>query len=202
MVRLSSILLGVIFFALSSAASPITLSLSPVTQNGTFPGEVEVEIVAAGLTDATAPSLSTYDLDVAFDPSLLAVSNVEYGDRNLGNQLDVFGSGTLQFTTIGATSVNLFELSYDFPDDLNSFQAGDFTLAYIRFSTLGSGIASLTLTVNALGDAWGDPLEASPIANATVSITGATSVPEPGTLALLGLASGLLALFGRQARRN
>jgi hypothetical protein len=202
MVRLSSILLGVVFFVLSSAASSITLSLSPVTQDIAFPGDVEVAIVANDLVNGAAPSLGVYDVALAFDPLLLAVSSVEFGDRTLGNQLDLFALGDVQFfVDSGTGSVQVFELSFDSVDDLNNLQAGDFTLAYVHFSTLKPGTSPLTLTVNSIGDADGNPLDVTSISSARVSITGATNVPEPGTLALLGLAMGLLAFTGRRARR-
>lgn len=195
MLRRSSLFLGVVLFALTSAASAINVSISPVTQDASVSDDVEVKIVVSGLGNGAAPSLGAYDLDLFFNPSLLDISSIFFG-----NQLDILGLGSFQLVTPGVGSVNLVEFSLDTPAELDTLQAGDFILAYVHFTALAPGTSLLSLSVNVFGDALGDPLAVEPISDAGVTITGQTTVPEPGTLALLGLASGLLALFGRTRR--
>jgi hypothetical protein len=52
-----------------------------------------LNIFISGLGDGTAPSLSTFDLDISFDPTILAFSTAVFGDPILGDQLDIWGLG-------------------------------------------------------------------------------------------------------------
>lgn len=171
------VLLGV------SPAFAISIGFNPVNSTVNLGSPVDVALTISGLEDSASPSLGTFDLDVSFDPTILSLSGVSFGDLALGDQLDLFGLGSFTATTPGVGSVNLFELSFDFPDDLNTLQAGDFTLAMLTFNTLSAGTSSLTLSVNSLGDAFGDPLVTS-LESGSVNV-----VPEPGTVLLLS--SGL-----------
>jgi len=153
-------------------------------------GPVDVGLRISGLTDLAAPSIGTFDLDLTFDAALLAVSSIAYGDPVFGDQLDLFGAGSITAATIGAGVVNLLELSLDSEADLNALQADEFTLVTIRFDVLGFGTSPLSLTVNTLGDAAGDPLEAT-VGTGSVTIEAPTAaVPEPTTSLLVG--TGLL----------
>jgi hypothetical protein len=166
-------------------ASATTINFAPVTQDASLGTSFTVAITISGLNDFTAPSLGVFDVDVNFDPSILSFGSVSYGDPILGDQLDLFGLGSLTATTLGTGFVNLFELSLDSIDDLNGSQAGDFTLATLGFDALAVGVSPLRFTVNALGDAEGNTLSA----DAGTGVANVVQpVPEPALFLLTACA--------------
>ena len=180
-----SVVLTMSILLSSVSAMAITIGFMPADQIVNVGTPVSVGLTISGLADFTAPSLSTFDLDVIFNPSILAFNSVVFGDPVLGDQLVVFGLGgnptSASVTTPG--TLNLFELSLDLPDDLNNLQAGSFTLAMLTFNTLALGTSPLSISINALGDALGNPLTADTQGGSV------TAVPEPCTLLLIS--SGL-----------
>ncbi|MFQ5658070.1 MAG: PEP-CTERM sorting domain-containing protein [Candidatus Methylomirabilales bacterium] len=189
-----SILLGL---GISLTASPvqamITLGFEPVEQVVPLGQSVDVDITISGLGDFAPDSLGTFDLDVGFDPDILDFSAVTFGDPILGDQLDLLGFGSFTSVTPGVGVVNLFELSLDFPGDLDTFQPGAFSLVTLTFDTKSIGTSPLELAVNSLGDAFGFLL-AGTVESGKVDV-----VPEPGTFLLMGV--GLAGMAGLRRRR-
>jgi hypothetical protein len=183
------LLLGVLLgFTATAPAEAITIIFDPVSQNVALGNPAGVDLIISGLGDLSAPSLSAYDLDISFVPTILSFNNVVYG-----NQLDIFGLGfPIQWTTSGSGTINLTELSLNTPSDLDTYQLGSFTLATLYFDTIGFGNSPLNVSINALGDALGDPLTAN-VDSGWINVTdGSQSVPEPSSLILI--ASGVFAL--------
>jgi hypothetical protein len=161
---------------------------------------VSVEVVVSGLGAWVAPSISTLDLDLSFDSSLLSYSGAVFGDPVLGDQLDLFaGFADMLASDLGGGVTNLYELSFDFPADLDDFQADAFTLVTVTFDTLAAGTSNLALSLNVLGDANGDPLSPT-LENGSITVNGPNGVPEPVTAGLLVL--GLIGLGLRPRRRT
>ena len=134
----------------SMNADAAIISTIPSSQNVSLGNLFSINLVISGLSSGTAPSVGTFDLDLFFDPLLLS-----FVSGTFGNQLDILGLGSLQTISPGFGTVNFFELSLDTIDDLNNLQADSFILATLTFDTLVVGTSSLTLNVNALGDAEG-----------------------------------------------
>ena len=175
-------------------AQAVSLGLNPVTQNVSVGNQFEVDITISDLGNFQAPSVYTFDLDVSFDSSVIAFNDVTFGDPVLGDQLDVlFGS----FTGVvpGSGNTNIFEISFDLPWVLDSFQPESFTLATLTFDAIEEGSSELDLEVNALGDAFGVSIPVvEPIGSVTVKKTRVPeSFPQPltifGTVTVLGLAN-------------
>ena len=173
---------------LSAAAVSVTATPSSPTPD---PFSVlEVALVASGLGEGTAPSVGAFDLDLAYDDSILSLTSVTFGDPGLGNQLDLVALGSLNGSTPGSGTVNLFEVSLDSVTDLHALQADSFALATLTFQTLAPGTSSLDLTGVGLSDALGALLPAT-LVSGNVNV-----IPEPSTALLIGL--GLLGLGARK----
>lgn len=176
---------GALLATAPAHAAILTLKSSPATVEvgDTFAVDIEVSDLGVGT------ALGVFDVDVSFDESLVTLSGASFGTG-----LDVLGLGSLQFATPGVSSVNLFELSLDLADDLLALQPASFVLASLSFTAASAGSSAIGLSVNSIGDANGDPLDAS-IVGALVTITGESTVPEPSSMALVlaALAMALLA---------
>ncbi len=169
---------------LGASAHAIVLSMNPANQSVVAGATASVEIV---ISDLTAISVGAFDIDLAFNPSVLT-----FGTATFGTQLDLSGTGSLQDTVTGAGTVNLAEVSFDPAALLDANQLDSFTLATLTFNTLAPGTSALTLSLNALSDSGGASLSAD-IDVGSITVTPGTSVPEPGT-PLLVLAGALLLL--------
>ena len=155
----------------------------------------------SGLGDGVAPSLSEFDINVTFDPAILSLTGVTFGDPVLGDQLDLFLLGSLTSATFISPGIeNLFELSFDFPSDLDDFQAPAFTLASLSFDTISEGTSWLFPSIVTLGDSFAEPLVAE--SRRSDAIVGAAPVPEPATIMLMVSGLAGLGVFGRRKFRN
>lgn len=178
------------------AAGGVILKLSPTNQTA-LPGDnISLDLIISGLNAGGAPSLGDFDLNIAFDTTKLSFTSYSLGSflGVLSSEADDFSSGVL------GGLINLAEVSYLSPTDLNSLQSSSFTLATLLFhvDALENG-ASTNVSfsqINALGDGFGNPLNIDAANNATIS----NNVPEPSSalLILLGL-SGLSWLRLRKA---
>ncbi|MCI0527931.1 MAG: PEP-CTERM sorting domain-containing protein [Nitrospira sp.] len=193
-------------FLSSFSAQAISLDFVPFSQDVVIGNPVDVDLVISGLGDFTDPSLATFDLDVFFDPAILSFNSVGFGpflgDPSLGEAITTSDAST-------SGSVNLFEVSFlegdattcvfCIPPFLNDLQPSSFTLATLTFDTLAMGTSSLSFTLNALGDANGNPLGAS-LGSGSVTVSGDVAViPEPATLLLMG--SGVVGLWALRKKR-
>lgn len=181
---------------LAGPVQAVTVSVVPVEQTVPVGESVDVAIDVSGLGDGPdSLALAVFDLDVGWDAGILSLRNadVTFGDPALGDQLDLFALGSITDTLVGDGSANLFELSLDLPSDLHALQAGSFTLATLAFGTLGVGTSTVDVTVNSLGDAWGDPISAN-VVDASVS-----AVPEPSAAIFFCIGSLLIASWLRSS---
>ncbi len=175
MYRYGRYLLCVLALLLNSQQAMATINLGFSTPLQTAKS-LDVELIVSGLTEANAPSLSAYDIDILFDSAHLQLAATE-----LGNQLDVYGLGenisSVQLMQPGR--VNVYELSLDWAEDLNSLQAANFSLASLHFDILKNGSSALQIIINELVDGEGNILHADSLTSSV------TTVPLPGGIYLM-----------------
>jgi hypothetical protein len=196
-ILLSICLTSVLLLLQGNPAHAIVIEVTPSFQEVDVNSSVTVDLVISDLGDGIDPSVGAYDLDIQYAPSVLSfpgMSGVTFGD-----QLDIFGLGSIQSVDYSVPGViNLYEVSLDFPEDLNDLQLPGFTLATLTFDAIGVGPSILDITLNALGDAYGVPLAAD-LVGAEIMVNRVEQIPEPGILLLL--AAGIAGVSWRRPAR-
>lgn len=184
----SRILCLLLLAGLSLNAQAITISFSPSDSQVDPGGTTNVDLVISDLGDEI---LTAFDLDVLFDSTIL-----QYDGFSFGTGLDTFGFGTINGDTdFGGGLVNLFEISFDFDEDLIDFQPDDFVLGTFTFTGIGLGTSALDIFLLGLAGQFVFDADLGfdvPSSLQADTQSGSIEVPEPGTLILF--LSGLLGI--------
>jgi len=186
-----------LFFTPPSQA--LKIGFDPIEQMPGVAESVSVDLFISGLGDFSAPSLGAFDLDISFDPNILSIGDVDF-DLLLGDpdwfeaSTEVLYPGDLRpdSSIVPDGTVNLIEVSFFTPIELDDSQPSTFTLASLTFETLAIGTSPLDLTINSLGDGFGFPLDAE------VQSGSISPVAEPATILLMFSGMAGLGVFGRK----
>jgi hypothetical protein len=188
--------LALALLALATAAvrdaSALVLSFSPTSVPANVGDSVSVDVVATALgTDVIAG----FDLDVLFDPSILAPTSVLFGtglgDPSLFEALTSFGF------TPGV--VDFAEVSFLTTSELDALQSEPLTLATLGFDVIGPGLSALSFRLDAANlvvDGDGNTLEVVTRAGSV----GNAVVPEPSAALVFAAGAALIAARVRRAR--
>lgn len=177
-------------------ARATTLSITPIGQTALLGDPVDVSLGVSGLGNASAPSLGAFDIWITFNPLVLSVSSVSFSD-NLA-LASVASDRDWSIDPVPDT-LDIWEISFNDPADLDSLQIGDFNLATIHFATIGVGSSPLTIFAFDLGDSIGSPIQADAFGS-YVTVRPASQVPEGGPVSAMFYIS-MAALIGLRVHR-
>ncbi len=196
----------------AAPAQAILLAFTPSSQTVATGSPATVSLSIAGLA-GSATALGGFDLDLSFNPAILSLRGVSFGDPGLGDQLDLGGFSSVicspgydssAFCPADLTGgmVNLLELSLNAPDVLNAFQADSFVLATFLFDTLSPGQSTLSVDRLVLADANGALLIAD-IQAGSITVSATNAIPAPSSLSLLMVGMVILRFSnGKPLRRR
>lgn len=172
---------------LTSKAHALIISVVPSSQSLTLSDLVSVDIVASDLGNGGPDSISAYDIELVFDPTIL-----QFNSFALGNNLDLGILGSFGSEQNLGTSIKVDEVSFESSVDLDSLQAASFTLFTLNFSAIGTGTSMLMSNILSISDASGfNLLNPNTINNSRVlvsqgGVTPTISESTTKTLTLLG----------------
>jgi hypothetical protein len=172
----------------AAAPAQIILSLEPSPRTINVGDSTAMDLLVTGLGDLSSPSLGAFDVEISYNPAVVAVTSLAFG-----NSLDLGILGSSRFSELrSAGLIRLDELSFESASDLNSAQADTFTLATFGFKGLTTGISGIDFTYVALSDEQGQAFTGVSTFGGAVAV-----IPEPNWMA----GGIILALSAIVARR-
>ena len=184
------VLMVIACFYMSQAQSAL-LTISPVAQSVVLGEQASVELRIEGLGNVSAPSLGGFDFTLMFDPVLLSLNAVSFGNL-LGDE--GAGEAFYQASQSASGTLDMLGLSFLFDFELDAIQSTSVTLATLVFDTTAIGTSGLSFGAYLFSDTAGGELSIGNSPNGSITITGPSgpvTVSAPGAMIWL-LFVGLL----------
>lgn len=154
------------------------------------------DIIQVGVSADSYADLYAWQFDLNWNPTILSLNGVTEGSALASAGTTFFIPGTID-NVGGSATVNADTLIGPGPGANGTNQV----LAYFDFSAIGVGQTVITIqNVTLLDSNLNNITETSVSGTATVNGTGATTTPEPASLAFVG--SGVLALYAMRFLRT
>ncbi len=192
--RLLFLLMTTLVFGAWGNAQAVSLNFVPSSQTVGIGMPVSVDVQISGLGTA-GEIVSAFDLDVTYNPAVLAATNVTFGPF-LGDPF--FFEALTDFNLSTAGIVDFSELSLLFDFELESLQPDTFVLASLDFDAIGAGTSGLSFILDSINDFKGlngEILDFENVGNGSITVT-----PEPTSLLLFG--TGMVGMIGWQIRKR
>ena len=176
-----------------------TLDFVPASGTAMAGSSFIIDVVISGLGTGGPPSVSAFDLMVAFDRNVLRATGISFG-AFLGDPSNV--EAITDFDILPG-SINFAEVSLLLPDVLDALQPGSFSLATLTFEAVNPGMTTLRFVPGTVpgvpgldvSDAFGDVLSVS-ASDASFDVV----VPEPTAVLFIPAGLTLMALVARNTR--
>ena len=167
----SAILIATLAVGVSQRAQGISLAIQPLDQEVTLGSPVTLSVSISGLGAGISPSLGAFDFDLQYNPAILSLNGVTFGDPSSGDQLAPTVPSITGFSNDPVNGlVNQFEVSLETPSDLDNSQLSSFILTTLSFNALATGSSNIEISNLVMGDSEGDPLFADAVEGGRVLI--------------------------------
>jgi hypothetical protein len=145
-----------------------------VPEGKIFPGDnIPVAIIASDFE--AEKGIGAFNFNLSYDATILELTDYTMSDA-LGSLDDADASDMSSLAIPGELNCSVFSLLT--PSELIGMQeVAELTIANIAFRAKESGISALSLTVNDIGDAYGEMISCA-------TRDSRVMVPEPSTIAL------------------
>jgi hypothetical protein len=200
MKRIPLLITGSLLLLLASAATALRIDVLPVPASVGLLQSIDLTLQVSGL-DADQQIVSSYDVLLTFDPSLMQATAVTFGP-GLGGPID--SSPLSDLSTPGQVEVS--EASFLTDTELDALQGDTVILAVLSFVGTGLGTSSvqiasslLTGTVDPQNPLF--PTTLDPDVGGTRVVVQPAPIPEPGVLLLLVVGAATLLQALRIHRR-
>lgn len=174
----------------AQSANAALITMTPSSQTIELGDTASIDVSISDF--ATDQYLGAFDFELAFNDSILSVSNIIFGTELGFSFQDEFSSG--------ANLHAVLESSLEEAQYLIDNQASEFLLFTIEFTGTNYGSSSVAFDSVLLGDQDGNEITDVDFNSARITVNNPNAVPEPSALGILFAGLAVMAFRTRKAR--
>ncbi|MEM5496484.1 PEP-CTERM sorting domain-containing protein [Paraglaciecola mesophila] len=172
---------------MAQSANAALITMTPSSQTIELGDTASIDVSISDF--ATDQYLGVYDFEVAFNDSILSVSNIIFGTE--------LGFSFQNDSSFGADLHVVLEASLEDAQYLIDNQASEFLLFTIEFTGTNYGSSSVALDYVLLGDQDGNEITDVDFNSARITVNNPNAVPEPSALGILFAGFAFIAMRKR-----